>query len=364
MRDRMSNIRFLARGRRERNELRVRRGAAVLLLALGTGLSCGDSPTAPTVPPGLPPPPPPPPPSEATSVMVTPASAELTALGDTVRLSVEVRDQRGAVMPSATVGWSTSDDSVVSVDGSGLATARGNGSATITAASGSASVTAMVTVAQTAASVSVTPASDTLVVGDTLRLSAAAADARGHPVGVPAFAWTSSDASVAAVDSTGRVTGLVEGAATIIAAAGSASGSATITVERAAPVPAAVTVAPASAALTALGGTVVLSAEVRDQAGRAMAGAAVRWTSSDPAVVSVSASGLATAAGNGTVMVTAASGSASGSARLVVAVPAASVVVAPDTVAMSALGEWMCAYFLDYFIFYLILYNESYFLNI
>ena len=277
---------------------------------------------------------------------VSPASAELTALGDTVRLSAEVRDQRGAVMPSAEVSWSTSDDSVVSVDGSGLATARGNGSATITAASGSASGTAAMTVAQAAASVSVSPPADTLVVGDTVRLSAAAADANGYPVAVPAFAWTSSDASVAAVDSTGLVTGVGEGAATITAVAGSAGGTAAITVERAAPVPAAVTVAPMSAELTALGGTVLLSAEVRDQYGAAMPAAAVTWSTSDRSVAAVDASGLVTAAGNGTATITAASGSASGTAAVTVAQAAASVSVSPpadtlvvgDTVRLSAVA--------------------------
>ena len=344
MRDRMSTIRFLARGRRERDEPRERnerlgrRGAAVLLLALGTGLSCGDSPTAPTAPPGPPPPPPPPPPSEATSVSVAPGSAELTALGDTVRLSAEVRDQRGAVMPSAAVTWSTSDDSVVSVDGSGLATARGNGSATITAASGSASGTATVTVTQAAAAVSVSPAAETLVVGDTVRLSAAAADARGHSVAVAAFAWTSSAASVAAVDSTGLVTGVGEGAATITAVAGSASGTAAITVERAAPVPAAVTVAPTSAELTALGGTVLLSAEVRDQYGAAMPAAAVTWSTSDRSVAAVDASGLVTAAGNGTATITAAAGSASGTAMVTVAQAAVSAAVSPPAGAV-AVGD-------------------------
>ena len=344
MRDRMSTIRFLARGRRERDEPRERnerlgrRGAAVLLLALGTGLSCGDSPTAPTAPPGPPPPPPPPPPSEATSVTVAPGSAELTALGDTVRLSAEVRDQRGAVMPSAAVTWSTSDDSVVSADGSGLVTARGNGSATITAASGSASGTATVTVTQAAAAVSVSPAAETLVVGDTVRLSAAAADARGHSVAVAAFAWTSSAASVAAVDSTGLVTGVGEGAATITAVAGSASGTAAITVERAAPVPAAVTVAPTSAELTALGGTVLLSAEVRDQHGEVMPSAAVTWSTSDRSVAAVDASGLVTAAGNGTATITAMSGPASGTAMVTVAQAAVSAAVSPPAGAV-AVGD-------------------------
>ena len=53
------------------------------------------------------------------------------------------------------------------------------------------------------------------------------------------------------------------------------------------PRPTAVGVAPAEAALAAFGETVQLRAEVRDQAGRVMAGAAVAWTSSDASVAAV-----------------------------------------------------------------------------
>lgn len=68
------------------------------------------------------------------------------------------------------------------MDASGLVTAAANGSATITARSGSASGTATVTVAQSVSAVAVTPAPDTLVVADTVRLSAEASDANGHAV--------------------------------------------------------------------------------------------------------------------------------------------------------------------------------------
>lgn len=52
-----------------------------------------------------------------------PATAQLAALGATVQLSAEVRDQNGQVMSGATVAGSSSDALVVTVDGSGLVTA-------------------------------------------------------------------------------------------------------------------------------------------------------------------------------------------------------------------------------------------------
>ena len=47
---------------------------------------------------------------------VTPATAELTALGATVQLRAEVRDQNGQVMSGATVTWSSGDASVATVE--------------------------------------------------------------------------------------------------------------------------------------------------------------------------------------------------------------------------------------------------------
>ncbi len=59
--------------------------------------------------------------------------------------------------------------------------------------------------------------------------------------------------------------------------------------------PATVGVSPATVQLTALGATEQFTAEVRDQTGKLMAGAAVSWSSTAAAVATVSASGLVTA---------------------------------------------------------------------
>ena len=86
--------------------------------------------------------------------------------------------------------------------------------------------------------------------------------------------------------------------------------------------PTTVTVSPATAELASLGATVQLSAEVRDQNGNVMAGAAVAWSSGGVAVATVSATGLVTAVDNGTTTITATAGSASGSATVTVVTPA------------------------------------------
>jgi hypothetical protein len=80
------------------------------------------------------------------------------------------------------------------------------------------------------ASVSVSPGSATVDVGATVRLEAAALDASGGILTDAGIAWSSSNGAVAAVSTTGTVTGMSAGTATITATSGDASATATITV--------------------------------------------------------------------------------------------------------------------------------------
>ena len=164
------------------------------------------------------------------SVAVTPSTAELTALGATVQLGAEVTDQYGNVMAGVEVGWSSSAAPVATVDASGLVTAVGNGTATITAKSGGGSGTAVVRVMQSVASVLVSPYSDTVEIDDSVRLTAKAFDRKQNVVEGAKFMWASSDLSVATVSNSGFVRGKTEGATRITATAETAEGSAMVTV--------------------------------------------------------------------------------------------------------------------------------------
>ena len=316
------------------NRYRVFVFAAAALSAALWAYACGDGTTEPPTPPPDPPRP--------TTVTVSPATAELPALGATVQLSAEVRDQNGQTMAGAAVTWASSAAEVAAVSNAGLVAAAGNGTATITATAGSASGSATITVAQEVSAVAVSPAADTLVAGDTLRLAAEAADANGHPVAEVEFSWASSDTLVSVVDTTGLVTGVGMGEVEITATSSGVAGHAELTVV--APAPTTIAVSPDSVALTALGQTVRLTAEVRDQVGRVMEGVPVSWSSADTTVAAVDSLGLVTAAGNGTATITATAGSASGSATITVAqevsavavTPAADTLVAGDTLRLVA----------------------------
>ncbi len=296
------------------------RRVCVLVVTAVAGLAwvagCGDGSTEPA--PYFP---------EPTTVTVTPATTEFTALDATVQLTAEVRDQKGNVMAGAVVTWASSTAAVATVSAAGLVTAAGNGAATINASAGSASGSAAVTVAQSVSAVVVTPAVDTLLAGDTLRLAAEARDTNGHGVAGQDFSWASSDTAVAVVDNAGLVTGIGAGAAEVTATASGITGSAEITVVP--PVATIIAVTPETLALTALGQTAQLAPEVRDQAGRVVEGVTVSWSSNDTTVVAVDSAGLATAAGNGMATITAAAGTASGSAAVTVAQSVSAVVVIP-----------------------------------
>ena len=305
-------------------------GAAMLSAALWAN-ACGDGTTEPPTPPT-----PPPDPPRPTTVTVTPATTQLTALGATMQLTAEVRDQNGQVMAGAGVTWTSSATLIATVSGSGLVTAAGNGTATITATSGSASGTATVTVAQEVSAVVVSPAADTLVTGDTLLLAAEATDANGHPVAGAEFAWASSDTLVAAVDDAGLVTGVGTGEAEVTATSSGVTGRAELTVV--APAPTTVAIIPDTVALIALAQTAQLTAEVRDQAGRAMEGVPVVWSSADTTVAAVDSAGLVTAVGSGVATITATAGEVSDTAVVTVMQSAGSVIVSPPAATITLGG--------------------------
>ncbi|MYK65262.1 MAG: hypothetical protein F4022_02205, partial [Gemmatimonadetes bacterium] len=266
-----------------------------------------------------------------TTVTVSPPSATLTALGDSVRFTAQVIDQYGDAMAGAAVAWSSSEVAVATVNASGVATAAGDGAATITATAGSASGTATVTVVREASVVEVAPTEAELQPGDTVRLTAQAQDANGFALADAVFTWTSSDTAVAVVDSAGLVRAVWDGEATITAVADSIEGSATIGVGR---VVAAVTVTPVEIALSP-GDTARLSSEATDGQGVAIPGAGISWASSDESVATVDSTGLVRAIGRGEAAITATAGSASASARVTVATTVTTVLLTPSEAVLS-----------------------------
>jgi hypothetical protein len=164
------------------------------------------------------------------SVEVTPATTS-RQVGETLQLSATVKDAAGAILSGQSVTWSSSAASVASVSASGVVTAHVLGTAVITAASGSKSGIATVNVVPPPiASISVGPTNDTLLVGETVQLSATLRDGANNVVTGRTVTWTSTNTTIATVSGTGLVTGIGDGTATISAGADNQSASATIRV--------------------------------------------------------------------------------------------------------------------------------------
>jgi uncharacterized protein YjdB len=274
------------------------------------------------------------------SVEVSPATATLTAFGHTQPFTAVVRDGAGTTIPGAEVVWSSDGPAVATVNGAtGVATAVGNGVATITATSESASGSASLTVAQTVATLEVTPGATTLeALGATQAFTALARDDNGNALARPvAFAWAIDRPEVATVDAaSGIASAVANGAAILTASAEGVSGAATLTVDQRVT---AVEVTPATALLAAFGAASPFTAVGRDANGFPVPDLEIAWTAADPVVATVDAAGLVTAIGNGETSVTAAVDGVVGSALVTVRQAVATIAVSPPAATFAALRE-------------------------
>ena len=234
----------------------------------------------------------------------------LTATGDTATIAV-AWSATGGVLDTSSQGGRHY--------GHYRATSCGDYTVTATSIPGAMHAAASVSVVCPGAvpvdTVVVSPATARVFVGGTAQLGATAQDSTGNPLSGRTITWTSSNGGVAGVNSSGLVTGVSAGTATITATSGGKSGSAAVTVV-AVPV-ASVSVSPGSASV-AVGGSVPLTATPRDSAGKALSGRAVSWATSNAAVAAVSSSGVVTGVAAGSATITATSEGKSGTAAITV----------------------------------------------
>src|SRR5213594_1426698 len=189
------------------------------------------------------------------SVTVTPGTASLT-VGQTVQLTATPRDANGTPLTGRVITWQSSDNTIATVNGSGLVTGAGpGGPVTMTATSEGQSGTASVTVSGApVASVTVSPSAANIAITGTVQLTATPRDASGNPLTGRVITWQSSNSAIASVNGSGLVSGVAAGGpVTLTATSEGQSGTASVTVTLA-PV-AAVTVTPSSGTV-AIGQTV------------------------------------------------------------------------------------------------------------
>src|SRR5438046_1012384 len=247
------------------------------------------------------------------SVTVSPATATVQ-VGQTMQLAAAPKDANGNSLSGRTITWASGSTAVATVSASGFVTGVAAGSVTITATSEGQSGTATITVSTVpVASVTVSPSTASVQVGQTVQLTATPKDASGNPLSGRTVSWGSSNTAVATVTASGLVTGKAAGTATITATSEGRSGPSTITVT---PVPvASVTITPATATIQT-GQTVQLTATPKDANGNPLTGRTVTWASSAASVASVNATGLVTGIVGGMATITATSEGQNGTAAI------------------------------------------------
>ncbi|MDB4912891.1 MAG: Ig domain protein group 2 domain protein, partial [Gemmatimonadetes bacterium] len=254
------------------------------LVALVVVSACGgDAPVAPV---------------RVAAVAVTAPETTLK-IGAIVVATAKLTDVNGSVLTGRALSWNSADETVASVSSTGAIKAVGLGMTTINAVSeGVSGGIALVVVPPPVASVAVT------VVDHTQPSAAVQAfvtlrDADGNVLTGRPVGWTSSAPLVAAVSSTGVVSGVGPGVATITATSEDVSGSASVSV------PAVASVSLNASALTLLPKqTVRLAVTLLDAAAAPATNRIASWSSSAPNVASISDSGVVTALQIGTSSVT------------------------------------------------------------
>jgi len=273
------------------------------------------------------------------SISVSPSTLSLVT-GGTRQLSAALTDASGNPLTGEIVAWSSSDNSVATVSSNGMVTAKHSGNAVLTAAAGGASDNASLTVsAGDISSVSVSPGSVSLPAGGTQQLVATLQDNTGSAITGQTVTWSSSDASVVSVSSSGLATVSHIGSATVTATAGGKSGHALFSVTAGGV--SSVSVTPSSGTVD-VGKTLQLSVSATDAAGNAVAGRTAVWASSNSSAATVNSGGLVTGVAAGSSNISATVDGKSESATITVSAAAkapatlSSIVLSPNSVSLAS----------------------------
>ncbi|MEW5916404.1 MAG: Ig-like domain-containing protein, partial [Gemmatimonadota bacterium] len=257
-------------------------------------------------------------------------------VGEVLQAAISARDASGAALKVGAweATWSTSAPNVATVSQRGIITAVGLGLTSISATvEGHAAEVTIRVVATPVALVSLTPVSVVLPPGATRQLTALPLDAAGRQLDGRTVSWLSSDTSVVHVSTTGVVTAIAPGITSVHAISEKSYASADVRVSGPPGAVTKITLVPAAASLT-IGETLLMRTILEDAIGNIASDRPTAWSSSAPAVATVSASGLVTGLKVGTAVITVGSEQARGSASITVHDPADAITVSfadPDS---------------------------------
>jgi uncharacterized protein YjdB len=258
----------------------------------------------------------------ATSLTASADSLVLSDPGDTISLTMVVRDALGSQIATPALSWISSDPSVAAVDSAGLVTAVATGTTTVTATSAGAAAEVRIRVAP---ELTLRPLGElplTAMVGTEVSLAARVEDVTGLPYARAHVSW-STGAGSGAITSQQEVQSDITGSVGAVWRLGTSSGTqrafasietrgAVVVVEflaTAAPGPAvSAALAADTILLSARGETAFLAPAFADVYDNLTLAGGVAWSSLDPGVATVSTDGLVTGVAPGTTWITASMG--------------------------------------------------------
>ncbi|HUR93852.1 MAG TPA: Ig-like domain-containing protein, partial [Gemmatimonadales bacterium] len=271
----------------------------------------------------------------ATAVVISPSGATLLP-DQTTQLTAQVTDATGNTL-NKPITWTTNNAVIATVSSSGVVTSHGAGTAAISATADAVTASVPVSVSAPPAAVSavsVTLQSSTLSVGQTTQATAVVRNSAGAVVSGAPVTWSSTDDVLATVSATGVVTARQAGSATIVATIEGVSGTQSLSITPPPVAPVATVTVLSGATSLLVGQTTQATALIRDAQGNALTGRSIGWSSSNPAVATVSVTGLVTAVAAGSVVISASSEGKTGTLTMTVTAPAP-VPVATVSVALS-----------------------------
>jgi len=282
---------------------------------------------------------------QLTSIAVGPPDASLVRGNTTTFTATGIYSNGQRQNLSASVTWSSTNQSIASISSAGVATANAPGTATITATSSGVSGTTPLTVtAPTLVSIGVTPANLSVAAGLTHQFTATGiySDNSSHDV-TASVVWSSSQAAVAAVSnasgSNGLATTVGAGSTVITATANGLSGAVSLTVTAATLM--SVGIAPATLTVpVGLARQFTATGIYTDKSTHDLT-SSVTWSSSATTVASVGnqagSFGMVSALQAGTSIITAKLGTMSSTATLTVTSAAlTTVAVTPPSPSLAA----------------------------
>lgn len=243
-------------------------------------------------------------PEAITTVTVQPESLNLR-VGESRTLTASLVGEKRTAITGRTITWSVTDSRVAQISSVGVVTAVSPGQTTVTATAEGRSGTMVLTVTQVpVASISLEPQTVRMYPSQRAALLATLRDSAGHVLTDRSITWLSSDITVASLSSLGIVTAVSVGQSTITAAVDGHKASSLVTVIQE-PIK--------SVEVSSLWNTLYIgdftqaSATLVGETGATLKNRSINWKSSNPAVATVSGTGLISAVNQGTATITASS---------------------------------------------------------